>query len=99
MKNKKGFTLLEMVVVVIIISILFLLTIPNVSRVISSVDSKACQALTKVVDSAIVQFRLDYGSDPGSLTDLVNGGYLEPEQTRCSNGESLSIYDGHCVIN
>lgn len=99
MKNKKGFTLLEMVVVVIIISILFLLTIPNVSRAISSVDSKACQALTKVVDSAIVQFRLDYGSDPGSLTDLVNGGYLEPEQTRCSNGESLSIYDGHCIIN
>ncbi|MBQ1566859.1 MAG: prepilin-type N-terminal cleavage/methylation domain-containing protein [Erysipelotrichaceae bacterium] len=99
MKNSKGFTLLEMVVVVIIISILFLLTVPNVSRVISSVDSKACQALTKVVDSAIVQFRLDYGSDPGSLADLVNGGYLEPEQTRCSSGDSLSIVDGHCVID
>ena len=92
MKNKNGFTLLEMVVVVIIISILFLLTIPNVSRVI-------CKALTKVVDSAIVQFRLDYGSDPNSLTDLVNGGYLEPEQTSCSNGNSLSIVNGHCVID
>ena len=99
MKNKNGFTLLEMVVVVIIISILFLLTIPNVSRVISSVDSKACKALTKVVDSAIVQFRLDYRSDPNSLTDLVNGGYLEPEQTSCSNGNSLSIVNGHCVID
>ena len=40
--NNKGFTLLEMVVVVIIISILLLLTIPNVSKVIASVDSKAC---------------------------------------------------------
>ena len=99
MKNNRGFTLLEMVVVVIIISILFLLTIPNVSRVITSVDSKACKALTKVVDSAIVQFRLDYGSEPHSLGDLVNGGYLEPDQIRCSNGSSLSIEDGHCVIN
>jgi competence protein ComGC len=96
---KKGFTLLEMVVVVIIVSILLLLTIPNVSKVITSVDSKACKALTKVVDAAIVQFRLDYGSDPNSLTDLVNGGYLEADQTKCSSGNSLSIVDGHCVIN
>ena len=97
--NRKGFTLLEMVVVVIIISILLLLTIPNVSKVISSVDSKACQALTKVVDAAIVQFRLDYGSEPSSLTDLVNGGYLDEDQTHCSGGESLVISDGHCVVN
>ncbi|MBR5341330.1 MAG: prepilin-type N-terminal cleavage/methylation domain-containing protein [Erysipelotrichaceae bacterium] len=97
--HKKGFTLLEMVVVVIIVSILLLLTIPNVSKVISSVDSKACKALTKVVDAAIVQFRLDYGSDPASLADLVHGGYLEEDQTRCSNGDGLSIVDGHCVIN
>ena len=96
---KKGFTLLEMVVVVIIVSILLLLTIPNVSKVITSVDSKACKALTKVVDAAIVQFRLDYGSDPNSLTDLVNGGYLESDQTKCSSGKNLSIVDGHCVIN
>ena len=97
--NNRGFTLLEMVVVVIIISILLLLTIPNVSKVISSVDSKACKAQTKVVDAAIVQFRLDYGSEPGSLMDLVNGGYLDADQISCSGGQSLSIVDGHCVIN
>ena len=97
--NNKGFTLLEMVVVVIIVSILLLLTIPSVSRVISSVGSKACEAQTKVVDAAIVQFRLDYGSDPSSLMDLVNAGYLEADQISCSGGNSLSIVDGHCVIN
>lgn len=97
--RSKGFTLLEMVVVVIIISVLLLLSIPNVSRIISSVDSKACQALTKVVDAAIVQFKLDYGTYPNSITDLVNAGYLESSQTTCSNGASLSIVDGHCVSN
>ena len=96
---KKGFTLLEMVVVVIIISILFLLTIPNVSKVINSVDNRACDALTKVVDSAIAQFKLDYGSMPNSINDLVNGGYLDESQTSCSNGKSLSIEDGHCVYD
>lgn len=94
---KKGFTLLEMVVVVIIISVLFLLTIPNVSRVIDSVDNRACSAMTKVVDSAIAQYKLDFGQMPNSITDLVNGKYLDPSQTSCSNGKTLEIYDGHCV--
>lgn len=94
---KKGFTLLEMVVVVIIISVLLLLTIPNVSRVIDSVDNRACLAMTKVVDSAIAQFRLDYGQTPNSITDLINGNYLDETQAACSNGKGLSIVDGHCV--
>ena len=95
--NKKGFTLLEMIVVVIIVSILFLLTIPNVSKVISSVDNRACSALTKVVDSAIAQFKLDYGEMPNSIDDLVNAGLLDKNQTKCSNGKGLSISDGHCI--
>jgi competence protein ComGC len=94
---KKGFTLLEMIVVVIIVSILFLLTVPNVSKVIDSVDNRACDALSKVVDSAIAQFKLDYGSMPNSIEDLVNAGLLEENQTECSNGKSLEIVDGHCV--
>ncbi|MDO4197735.1 MAG: competence type IV pilus major pilin ComGC [Erysipelotrichaceae bacterium] len=94
---KKGFTLLEMIVVVIIVSVLMLLTIPNISKVIDSVDSKACDAMTKVVDSGIVEFKLDYGTMPNSITDLVNGGYIDSSQTSCSNGKALSIVNGHCV--
>lgn len=97
--KQKGFTLLEMVVVVIIISVLFLLTVPNVSKVINSVDDRACQAMTKVVDSAIAQFKLDYGTMPNSVTDLVNGGYLDASQAKCSNGKELIIQDGHCIAN
>ena len=94
---KKGFTLLEMIVVVVIVSVLFLLTIPNVSKVLASVDDRACSALTKVVDSAVAQFKLDYGTMPNSITDLVNAGYLDSDQTTCSNGKGLSLADGHCV--
>jgi len=96
MKNY-GFTLLEMIVVVLIVSALFLLAIPNVSNVINSVDNHACKALTKVVDSAIVQFKLDYGTMPNSISDLVNAGYLDIEQSKCSNGSNLILEDGHCV--
>ena len=53
--------------------------------------------MTKVVDSAIAQFKLDYGTMPNSINDLVNADYLTSEQTSCSSGESLMIVDGHCV--
>ena len=96
MKNK-GFTLLEMVVVVMIIAVLFLLTIPNVSKIIGTVDNKACSAQCKVVDSASVQYRLEYGEMPHSITDLVSAGLLEEEQTTCSNGSAIYIADGHAV--
>ena len=92
--NKKGFTLLEMVVVVMIIAILFLLTIPNVSKVIDSVDDNACNALTRVLDSAIVQYKLTYGQYPNSVNDLVSAGLISQEQTSCSNGKEIYITGG-----
>ncbi len=94
MFNKKAFTLLEMVVVVMIVAILFLLTIPNVSKVIDSVDDSACDALTRVVDSAIVQYKLEYGQYPSSTGDLVSAGLISDDQTSCSNGKSIFISGG-----
>lgn len=92
--NKKGFTLLEMVVVVMIIAILFLLTIPNVSKVIDSVDDNACNALTRVLDSAIVQYKLTYGQYPNSVNDLVSAGLISQDQTTCSNGKTIYLSGG-----
>jgi len=97
--RKKAFTLLEMIVVVMIIAVLFLLTMPNVSKVIDTVDNKACDALTKVVDTAIVQFKLEYGQNPGSVNDLINAGFLREDQASCSNGSQISIVDGHAISN
>ncbi|MBQ1318157.1 MAG: prepilin-type N-terminal cleavage/methylation domain-containing protein [Solobacterium sp.] len=80
---RKGFTLLEMVIVVTIISILFLLTVPNIQTVLGIVDKKGCDALIKVADSAILQYRLEYDQNPGSVSDLISAGLMTEEQTRC----------------
>lgn len=74
LRNHEGFTLLEMVIVVTIISILFLLTVPNIQKTLTVVDDKGCQALTKTVDSAILQYRLETGENPGSVNDLIAAG-------------------------
>ena len=91
---KKGFTLLEMVVVITVLSILFLLTIPNIQKVLTIVDDKGCDALVKVVDSSIIQYRLVFDNNPISVNDLINANLISEQQTKCSNGKSIYINDG-----
>lgn len=92
--KSKGFTLLEMIVVLAIIAILFLLTVPNVMKLIKNVERKSCETMTKVVDTAILQYKLDYEEFPSDIYDLVHGGYLSEKQIKCSDGTGIYI-DGN----
>lgn len=83
-----------MVVVVSVLSVMFLLTVPNIQKVMNIVERKGCDALVKVVDSAILQYKLNYNEYPASVYDLVNAGLLTSDQIECSNGEIISIIDG-----
>ena len=95
---KKGFTLLEMIIVLTIISIIFLLTVPNIQTVLGIVNNKGCEALVKTVDSAILQYRLEYDQDPGSTSDLINAGLLTDKQTSCDN-KTISISNGQAYAS
>ncbi len=44
MKNEKGFTLIEMMIVLLIISVLLIITIPNIGRHNATVNEKGCEA-------------------------------------------------------
>lgn len=100
MKNlKKGFTLLEMVLVMTVIAILFLLTVPNIQNVVGSVSRKGCDAQTKVVDAAIVQYMLDHDVQAVSTSELVSNNYLTSKQLVCQNGQSITIVNGIAVAN
>ena len=92
--NKKGFTLLEMILVVSVLSILFLLSVPSIQKVLSTVDEKGCDALLKVVDAAIVQYRLETGYLPDDVYDLIDWGYLSDSQIECTNGKKILIVSG-----
>lgn len=83
-----------MVVVVSVLSVMFLLTVPNIQKVMNIVERKGCDALVKVVDSAILQYKLNYDEYPNSVYDLVNAGLLSNDQIECSNGELIGITDG-----
>lgn len=98
-KNKKGFTLVEMLVVLLIISILILITIPNVTKHFSTVDDKGCQAFVRMVQGQVEAYKLEYNQVP-SMDELVNKKYLRANETSCPNGKNVVINsDGEVVVN
>ena len=96
---KRGFTLLEMMFVMAVIALLFVLTVPNVQRVLSLLHSKGCDAQLKVVDAAILQYQLIHQEFPHSIQALVAEDLLSEAQTRCQNQQEIEIYDGQAHAN
>ncbi len=94
----KGFTLIEMVVVVAVIGALFLLTIPNVSLVLDLFLEKGCQAQLKVIDTALIEYRLMQDEEAQSIEDLVDAELISEAQTTCQT-QLISIEDGKATLN
>ncbi|RLQ92108.1 prepilin-type N-terminal cleavage/methylation domain-containing protein [Planomicrobium sp. Y74] len=49
LKNQKGFTLIEMLIVMLIITVLIAIAIPNVSKQTTAVDEKGCKAFVQII--------------------------------------------------
>lgn len=89
-KCQKGFTLIEMMVVLLIISVLILIAIPNVTKHSATIDEKGCEAYIKMVQGQVEAYRIDEKSIP-TLVDLTTNGYLNEGETTCPNGKSIQI--------
>lgn len=91
MKNERGFTLVEMLVVLLIISILILVTIPNVSKHFASIDKKGCDAYVTMIQGQVQAYKLENKTFPTSIDDLVTAGYVPETNKECPNGEQVTI--------
>ena len=91
LRNKKGFTLVEIMIVVAIIGILAAIAIPNFIKARVQANAKACVNNLKQVDGAKQQYALEFklkGSDTvpsmGSLTIYLRN----PDATTCPTNAS-----------
>jgi general secretion pathway protein G len=94
-RNRKyqGFTILEIMAVVIIIGLLAAMVARNYFGQVDSARVKTTKASLKILDNAIMQFKLDTGrlpteeeglkaliERPSDVTDYPDGGYLQTKQ-------------------
>ncbi|QHJ71469.1 competence type IV pilus major pilin ComGC [Planococcus halotolerans] len=90
LKNQKGFTLIEMLIVMLIITVLIAIAIPNVSKQTTAVDEKGCKAFVQMVQGQVESFRMDEKKVP-TVAELVTEGYLKVDETDCPNGDIVNI--------
>jgi type II secretion system protein G len=108
MRNRKGFTLIELMIVIAIIGILAAMAVPNFKKAREQAREKACYSNIRVLMGAVEMYNMDNSAmmanvDQGSLK---NGGYIKalvncPEQSGNYNANGNLINDGfvECTIH
>lgn len=98
LKEEAGFTLIEMMIVLLIISVLILIAIPNVTKHSKSIDEKGCEAYIKMAQGQVEAFKMDKQKYPATMSELVTDEYL-PEDPKCPDGRDLTIADGKVKLD
>lgn len=96
MKNEKGFTLVEMMIVMLVISVLLIITIPNVAKHNTNINKKGCDAYVKMVEAQVQSYIIDKNKVP-TKEDLITNGYLNKE-TGCPNGKTDVLIDSEGIV-
>lgn len=98
MKNRKGFTLIELMIVIAIIGILAAMAIPNFKKAREQAREKACYSNIRVLLGAIEMYNMDHSvpmETPEQSKLLGTNGYLKaevvcPEANGSYKGTNLS---------
>lgn len=79
-KAKKGFTLIEMVIVLFIIALLLLIVIPNANKAQEKAQDKADAAVVKTYETEEALYKMDKNVEAVDANTLVQEGYLTQDQ-------------------
>lgn len=91
-KKRRGFTLIEIMIVVLIIAVLLAIAIPNFMKARDTSRAKACVANLRQIDTAKMQWAMDnkkVGTDVPAESDLIPT-YIKNELT-CPSGGAYTI--------
>ncbi|MGM0864558.1 MAG: competence type IV pilus major pilin ComGC [Bacillota bacterium] len=91
LKNEKGFTLIEMMIVLLVISVLLFITIPNVTNQSNSINSKGCEAFVHMVEGQVEAYKMDGNALPVTIDTLVTDGYLNENYKACPDGSAITV--------
>lgn len=89
MKKRKlwrGFTLVEMLVVLLILGILILVVVPNLGKHRSTAQTVGDEATIKTIETQMELYRIEFPTDADvTVDDLVKEGYIDEKQMKQYN--------------
>ena len=95
-KKDKGFTLVELLIVIVILGILATVTVFAVQGITTRGKEATCDADYKTYETAIQAYYAQNGTYPASDAELVTGGFLTTEST---NYDVAAAADGSIAVD
>ena len=79
MKNKKGFTLVELMVVIVIIAVVVAIAIPVYTKIQKNINIKNYENKKELIKVAVSKFAKDTNMTAIYVKELVENGYFEAD--------------------
>lgn len=76
LRDQRGLTLIEMLVVLFIIGVIVAIALPNLKAAGETAQEKACAANRRLIGAQADNFFLEIGRYPRSVTELKQKGFL-----------------------
>ena len=97
LKNQRGFTLLEMLIVISIVGVLAAVAVPRFTNAVALANTARIQSDLQVLNAAVVMYQTEKGTNPKEIKDL--GDYVldidnvKPPKGECrlKDGKSLTV--------
>ncbi|GAE36295.1 competence type IV pilus major pilin ComGC [Halalkalibacter akibai] len=96
LQNQTGFTLVEMLIVLMIISVLLLIVVPNMSKNSDTANGKGCEATVKLLQAQVHAYKLEKSSFPLTLQKLIDDKYVE--KITCPNGTPVNYSSSTGIV-
>ncbi|WP_416149525.1 competence type IV pilus major pilin ComGC [Salipaludibacillus sp. HK11] len=78
-----------MMIVLVIISILLLIVVPNLTKNQELASNKGCEATIELIKTQVIAYQVEQNELPSSLSKLVSDGYVQ--STKCPDGSELIL--------
>lgn len=87
-----GFTMIEMMIVLLIITVLLLIAVPNIVKNNHVAQSKGCDATIQLLEAQVGAYEVEHLQKPTSLEALREEGYVD--RIVCPDNTPLILENG-----